>query len=139
MSNTMTISPNKWLSCFEARKSAVINLVCFPFGGAGASVYKPLAARLPESVQLWSVQLPGRENRFAEPFAGSPAAVVQSISDEINLLRLENTAFFGHSMGSDLALMCASLRHRNGDALPSLLALSGKKPPHLPMQVSGRT
>jgi surfactin synthase thioesterase subunit len=128
----MQVSPHKWLTCFQPRPSADINLVCFPFGGASASAYKQLTAQLPENVQVWSVQLPGRENRFAEPFATNPVKVVQSVSDEIRLLRLENIVFFGHSMGSDLALLCTALRHQGGYGWPLLLAVSGNKPPHLP-------
>lgn len=132
MISRMQVSPNKWLTCFQTRPSAEINLVCFPFGGASASAYKQLTAKLADNVQVWSVQLPGRENRFAEPFANNPAAVVQSVSDEIRLLRLENVAFFGHSMGSDLALLCTLLRHQQGFGWPLLLAVSGNKPPHIP-------
>lgn len=129
----MKISPTKWLTCFQVRPDAVIHLILFPFGGAAASAYRNLAASLPASVQAWAVQLPGRENRFNEPFCVDPMQVVQAVADEIDRLQLHNIAFFGHSMGSDLALLCHYVRRLQQRSLPKVLVLSGNKPPCLPV------
>lgn len=130
----MSIPPTKWLSRLTRNASARINLVCFPYGGAGASAYKPLAMLLPADIDVWAVQLPGRENRFSEPFAQDADAAVQAISADIDRLGLNNLMFFGHSMGSDLAVLCASFRQQQKRTMPRLLVVSGNKPPHIPLQ-----
>lgn len=130
----MSLLPSKWLSRLTRHSSARINLVCFPYGGAGASVYKALALQLPADIEVWAVQLPGRENRFAEPFAGDADAAVQAVSADIDRLDLNNLLFFGHSMGSDLAVLCATLRQQQKRIMPRVLVVSGNRPPHLPLQ-----
>ncbi len=127
-------STTPWLTCLTRTPSPTINLICFPFGGAGASAYRPLAAQLPPGVALWSVQLPGRENRFAEPFAQNADAVVQAISADIDRLGSQPLVLFGHSMGSDLAVLCAMWRQQQEKPPLRGLVVSGNKPPHLPLE-----
>lgn len=126
--------PVKWLSRLTRHSSVRINLVCFPYGGAGASAYKSLALLLPPDIDVWAVQLPGRENRFSEPFAQDADAAVQAISADIDRLGLKNLMFFGHSMGSDLAVLCATFRQQQKLTPPDVLVVSGNKPPHIPLQ-----
>ena len=129
----MNTTATRWLSRLTRHSAATVNLICFPFGGAGASAYKPLSGRLPADVEVWSVQLPGRENRFAEPFALNADAAVQEISAEIDRLGLQRLVFFGHSMGSDLAVLCAQWRQQQGRGPLRGLVVSGNKPPHIPL------
>lgn len=129
----MKISPRKWLTCFQARPAAAFNLILFPFGGGGASAYRELALQLPAHIQAWAVQLPGRESRFAEPFCCDPLTVVRAVADEIDALQLPNPVFFGHSMGSDLAVLSVFQRRQQGLPLPPVLMVSGNKPPSEPL------
>ena len=123
-------SPNKWLTCFDIKPAAYFNLICFPFGGAGASVYKAWAEMLPDTVQLWAVQLPGRENRFSEAFATNPAQMIAAVIEEIALLKLTNLVVFGHSMGAHFALSATQLLEPNTTV--NLLVVSGNRPPCIP-------
>lgn len=127
----MNAVSSKWLTRLTRNAAASINLICFPFGGAAASAYKPLAGCLPANVEVWAVQLPGRENRFAEPFAEHADSVVQAISSEIDRLGLRQLLFFGHSMGSDLAVLSAQWRQQQGSEPLRALVVSGNRPPHI--------
>ena len=106
-------------------------LFVFPHAGAGASAYR-LAAYLPDTVEVCTVQLPGRENRFAEPALTSlddaVAALAPFIADHADL----PYAFFGHSMGSLIAFETARRLRALGARLPERLFLSGMRAPGLP-------
>lgn len=121
-----------WLRGLDSRElTAQRRLFVFPHAGAGASAYR-LAAYLPDTVEVCTVQLPGRESRFAEPALTSlddaVAALAPLIADHTDL----PYAFFGHSMGSLIAFETARRLRALGTRLPDRLFLSGMRAPGLP-------
>jgi amino acid adenylation domain-containing protein len=60
----------------------VLSIVCAPYGGASASVYKELAAELPAGHSLFSIQVPGRDLGRAEEHL-SVDQVADSCTQEI--------------------------------------------------------
>ena len=106
-------------------------LFCFPYAGAGASVYRRLAAAVPPGVEICAAQLPGREDRFSEPPLVRLSAIVPLLVREMQPLMGARFAFFGHSMGALLAFeLTRELRRRNLP-LPLHLFVSGRRAPHL--------
>lgn len=129
---TATDLASAWLRGLGSRElTAQRRLFVFPHAGAGASAYQ-LAAHLPDTVEVCGVQLPGRENRFAEPALTSledaVAALVPLIADHTDL----PYAFFGHSMGSLVAFETTRRLRVLGARLPDHLFLSGMRAPNLP-------
>ncbi|MEU8998470.1 alpha/beta fold hydrolase [Streptomyces caniferus] len=121
-----------WLRGLGSRDvTAQRRLFVFPHAGAGASAYR-LAAYLPDTVEVCTVQLPGRESRFAEPALTSldeaVAALAPLIADHTDL----PYAFFGHSMGSLIAFETARRLRALGTRMPDRLFLSGMRAPGLP-------
>ncbi|MEV7003823.1 alpha/beta fold hydrolase [Streptomyces sp. NPDC093982] len=121
-----------WIRGLGSRElTAQRRLFVFPHAGAGASAYR-LAAYLPDTVEVCTVQLPGRETRFAEPALTSldeaVAALAPLIADHADL----PYAFFGHSMGSLIAFETARRLRALGTPLPDRLFLSGMRAPGLP-------
>ncbi|WP_406191909.1 alpha/beta fold hydrolase [Streptomyces sp. NBC_01017] len=121
-----------WIRGLGSREpTAQRRLFVFPHAGAGASAYR-LAAYLPDTVEVCTVQLPGRENRFAEPALTSVdeavGALAPLIADHTDL----PYAFFGHSMGSLIAFETARRLRALGTPLPDRLFLSGMRAPGLP-------
>ncbi|AGP59500.1 thioesterase II family protein [Streptomyces rapamycinicus] len=121
-----------WLRGLGGREhTARWRLFVFPHAGAGASAYR-LAAHLPETVEVCTVQLPGRENRLAEPALTSlddaVAALAPLIADHTDL----PYAFFGHSMGALIAFETARRLRALGTRLPDRLFLSSMRAPGLP-------
>lgn len=88
-----------------------MHLVCLPFAGAGASFFAPWERDVPEGLVILPLQLPGREERFAEPLHTDVAVVaeeacswvVEQVGDDARV------ALFGHSLGAVLAY---ELAHR---------------------------
>ncbi|WP_240197608.1 thioesterase II family protein, partial [Nonomuraea lactucae] len=77
-------------------------------------------------VTVSPLQLPGRENRIAEP----PAFTVGDVTDEIAPGTGEPYALYGHSMGARLAFEVARELRRRGLPQPSRLYVGGAHPPH---------
>jgi len=114
---------------FSGGPQSRVRLVCFPWAGAGASVFRRFAGQLPESIELLAVQLPAREDRFSEKgLVRMETVVAQIISD---LIRLSDRplVFFGHSMGSLVAYEVAQSLKINFGREPEMLIVSGSGSP----------
>lgn len=99
-------------------------LVCLPYAGAGASLYRPWAALAGNALEIVPLQLPGRERLIdEEPYRD----VHQAVDGLLPQLRERlgdgdhKVALFGHSLGAVLAY---ELAHR-------LVAESGIELVHL--------
>ncbi|MEU7718989.1 thioesterase II family protein [Streptomyces tibetensis] len=82
-----------------------IPVLCFPFAGAGASVYRRCQEYGSDTVLITPVQLPGREERFGEPLHTDVVAAVDDLLPSV-LDRIAGSpavALFGHSLGAVLA------------------------------------
>ncbi|HEV2146495.1 MAG TPA: alpha/beta fold hydrolase [Longimicrobiaceae bacterium] len=111
------------------RPQPLVRLVCFPWCGAGASVYRKLAALLPDHVELLAVQLPGREDRFGERRLLRMEQVVEQVVPDLVAVFDRPLALFGHSMGALVAHEAArALRERTGRE-PHAVVVSGQSAP----------
>jgi len=109
-----------------------VRVVCFPYAGAGASAYFSWAQHLAKrDIELWNVQLPGRESRLCEPPVRVFSDMVQQLTDALRPLEAANVplAFFGHSLGALLAYEVARHLARQDRRLPVGLFLSGRNAP----------
>lgn len=112
-------------------RSACPRLYCFPYAGGAAPAYQPLAGPLP-GVDLISFQLPGRQDRFREkPVEDLRAIVPHAVAAIAAQLDGRPFALFGHSMGTILAYEVARELAAMGAAEPALLAVSGRRAPHV--------
>ncbi|MEY9877106.1 medium-chain acyl-[acyl-carrier-protein] hydrolase [Streptacidiphilus sp. MAP12-33] len=128
----MTTAPTPWLLGLPDLDPAKERLFCFPHAGAGASVFAPWRANLPESVGLFPVQLPGRENRFGDPMPDTLEELTEQTAQALLPLLRPPYVLFGHSFGGLLAFALARHLHDLGHPLPRVLLISGARPPHLP-------
>ena len=121
-----------WFPDAQSAPGAKLRLFCFPYAGAGASVFKGWANCLPPGVEVWPAHLPGRGGRFGE----APHVTLDSLLDDLvgairPLLGLP-FSFFGHSLGALISFeLTRRLREEFGVA-PGCLFVSGARGPHLP-------
>ncbi|WP_338911147.1 thioesterase II family protein [Mycetohabitans rhizoxinica] len=103
-------------------------LFCFPFAGAGASVFRPWVEPLADSVAVVSVQLPGREQLLAAPPFTNVHEAIPKISTHLApaVAEAPEIIIFGHSLGAILAYEFA--RTIPADK-PCLLMVSGSPAP----------
>ncbi|MFC6879402.1 MULTISPECIES: thioesterase II family protein [Actinomadura] len=114
----------QWLRCLDRRPSARWKLICFPYAGAGASVFHPLAEALPATTEPWAVQYPAREDRATEPAAAQLVSMAADISYALQWLNEPPSAFLGHSMGAVVAYETIRRMSRIGLSEPSRLFVS---------------
>src|SRR4051812_1322263 len=126
----MTSPESAWLVCRSRRPEARLRLICFPYAGVGASIYRRWPAALPADIEVWAVQNPGRENRIREKPSTSIDELVDAIRGELGSLLERPFALFGHSMGAVLATELARKLHVAGIE-PVHLIVSGRRPPHI--------
>ncbi|HZM74963.1 MAG TPA: alpha/beta fold hydrolase [Candidatus Limnocylindrales bacterium] len=113
------------------RPHATMRLFCFPYAGGAASAFRPWRA-LPEEIEVYAIQLSGREDRFAE----EPVTELAPILDELERAFTRYTgkpfAFFGHSLGALVGWEFARRLRRLEMALPAHTFVSGARAPQCP-------
>ncbi|MGB3293322.1 MAG: alpha/beta fold hydrolase [Phormidesmis sp.] len=129
----MTLLPDSsWLTCPRPNARAPLRLFCFPYAGAGASVFRPWAAKLYPTVEVYAVQLPGRERRIGEPSLTSLHALVAPLATALLPYLDKPFAFFGHSMGALISFEVVRYLRQRHNFLPIHLFVSGCRAPHIP-------
>ena len=126
-----TDTANAWLRINQPNHHAHCRLFCLPYAGGAASIYRTWHQHLPAEIEVWAVQLPGRENRIREnPFTNA-ADLVQALLPNILPYLDKPFALFGHSMGALIAYELAHALSQQGYS-PTHLLVSGRRAPFLP-------
>lgn len=93
-----------WVVCY--RKTEIepsLRLFCLPYAGGSASVFRDWPDRLPKSVEVCAIQLPGRETRLSEPAFTRLHPLVQELAQALLPSLDRPFAFFGYSVGALIA------------------------------------
>jgi len=101
-------------------------LLCFPYAGGAASLYRLWPALLGPAVDVCPVELPGRGVRGDEPACRDMAILCAELAQAIEPM-LDGTpvALFGHSMGARIAF---ELAHRFDGRIARLFASGSPAP-----------
>lgn len=126
----MKTSP--WLVPTRPNPSATLRLFCFAYAGGGASAFAPWVRSLPPSVEILSVQLPGREGRFHEAPLTQLPEVMDGVSRAIGEHLDKPYLLFGHSLGALIAFELTRQYVAQSRAMPAALIVSGKRAPQMP-------
>jgi surfactin synthase thioesterase subunit len=112
-----------------------MKLFCLPFAGAGATLFRAWPKPLDRSLQVVPLQLPGREERFADEFHQDIEAAGR---EQVGTIRSaigpsERFALFGHSFGATLAFEVAHQFAERSDSRLFHLFASGAPAPDVPL------
>jgi medium-chain acyl-[acyl-carrier-protein] hydrolase len=121
-----------WIVRRKPNPGAALRLLCFPYAGGGASVYRTWPEALPADVELWSVELPGRETRGRERPFERLGPLIASLTDAVAPELDAPFAIYGHSLGALVAFSFARELRRRSLAAPVHLFVSGRRAPQLP-------
>lgn len=122
---------NRWLVSFRAVAAPRLRILCLPFAGGGANVYRPWADLVPQDVELLAARLPGRETRIAEKPATDISIIVDGLLDDLRDRADCPLALFGHSMGAGIAYDVAHRLTELGK-MPAAIMVTGRPAPFLP-------
>ena len=101
------------IKCLQHQPMATLRLICIPYAGAGASVYRAWAKLLAPKIEVFAVQLPGREDRLRDPAFRQWAPMMAALTGATADLPRMPTAIFGYSLGAVVALELSRWMHRH--------------------------
>ncbi|MGH1555837.1 thioesterase II family protein [Streptomyces sp. L7] len=113
----------------QDRPAAAIRLVCLPYAGGSAAVYRTWNQLVPSDVAVCPVELPGRGMRIGEQPFSRLAPLVRALADAMEPLFDRPFALFGHSLGGLVAFELARLLRRRGWPVPCHLFVSASAAP----------
>jgi surfactin synthase thioesterase subunit len=116
----------------HAAQSDAVRLFCFPYAGGGASLFRFWPTDLSPTIEVYPIQLPGREGRWREPPLTQISVLARALSEALRPLLRPPYAFFGHSMGAFVAFELARQLRREHLPGPAMLIASGARAPQIP-------
>lgn len=128
--------PSPWIVPLNRPAKPRATLYAFPHAGAGAAAFRLWPGDVGDELAIRAIQLPGRENRLAEPPLTDFAAVVSALLPELLAEARPPYLFFGHSLGALLAFEIAREFRAASHPLPDHLLVSGRKAPDIPEEPS---
>jgi medium-chain acyl-[acyl-carrier-protein] hydrolase len=107
-----------------------MRLFCLPYAGGSGHIFYPWRDKLPKTVELGIIQLPGRATRMSEtPFrqmAPLVAALTTALQDHLD----KPFCLFGHSMGAAVAFELARALEGQGHCVEKLF-VGGRRAPQV--------
>jgi len=128
----MNKNTKAWFQNGRMSEQVELKMFCFPYAGGTALVFKKWADLLPSTVEVISVELPGRGVRLREPAHVSLPPLIDELEEVIWPLLDKPFVFFGHSMGALIAFELARTLRRKYDHEPRALFVSGCRGPQTP-------
>ncbi|MDP5336978.1 MAG: thioesterase domain-containing protein [Nodularia sp. (in: cyanobacteria)] len=130
---TVTQPQNVWIIRPEVNINAKLRLICFPYAGGGASLFRSWTKAFPQNVEVCAVQLPGRENRLKETPFTHIEPLIKSLTAAILPYLDIPFAFFGYSMGSLISFELARQLRKQYKLSPIHLFVAASRGVQLPV------
>lgn len=128
----VTQEANPWITPLRRNPQARFRLFCFPYAGAGASIFRTWLEDVPAEIEICPIQLPGRENRIKETPFTRLSPLIQTLAPLLRPYLDIPFAFFGHSLGALLCFELAREFRKQNFPSPAHLFVSGSRAPQIP-------
>jgi len=132
MTSSPKVAQSPWFQVPRPVDAPRLRLFCFSYAGGNASTYRDWHRLLPADVEVCSVQLPGRGSRFKERAHTTLNSLLDALQTAIQPYVGVPYAFFGHSMGAQVAFELARRLRDSGARQPACLIVSGRRGPQRP-------
>jgi medium-chain acyl-[acyl-carrier-protein] hydrolase len=123
-----------WVQFTAPVPATHLPLICFHHAGGSASFFRGWIPKLADrGIDVWPVQLPGRENRYHEPVVTDLAALTATLTRFLaGHLADRPFALYGHSAGAWMACAFAMRLADIGMAPPRHIFVAASRPPSHP-------
>lgn len=125
-------SASTWFKLLQPQPLARRRIFCFPYAGGSSSIYQHWPSTLPPDLEIYSVQLPGREGRYFEPPFTRLEPLIHALADAAGPYLDRPFVCFGHSMGALIGFELARELRRRSLPTPERLYVSAFRAPHTP-------
>ena len=101
------VAPTAFAVPLSQPSPAAVHLLCVPYAGGGAAVFRHWPALLPPTLAVSAIRLPGRESRIGEPPLADIGQMVTAAADDLaaDTATGRPYALFGHSFGALVAFI----------------------------------
>lgn len=123
---------NLWFPYARLLPESKIRIVCFPYAGAGASIYKSWPDRFGTTVDVLAAQPPGREGRIRERAHAELLFYIKDCIESLIPYLDKPILLFGHSLGALAAFELAREMRRRSLVMPLRVIVSGSREPQTP-------
>lgn len=129
------MTSSKWLVRNRVGKNTDFRLFCFSYAGGNAATFRRWHEVLAENVEVVSIQLPGRANRYGEPVITEMDSLIDQLLSAMSGCLDKPYALFGHSLGSRIAFQLAVECSKRRLRMPSHFIGSASRSPDLPIGI----
>ena len=126
---TFTQTTNPWITNLKSNSSASLRLFCFPYAGGNSYIFRPWLDRIPKTIEICPIELPGRGFQIKSAPYRQIEPLVKAIATAILPYLNKPFAFFGHSMGGLVSFELARFIRRQYNLEPVHLFISGRRAP----------
>lgn len=127
--NASNNSLNRWCRIYRPQPLATHRIILLPHASGSASFFRQWSNLFPETIEIISVQYPGREDRLADPMISDMPSLVQSICSGLTRYLNKPYILFGHSMGGGVAYELYQMLQQKKLPKPKHLVISAFEAP----------
>ncbi len=124
----------RWLPYDDHRTDARLRLLCLPYAGGNARMFRHWGAAMPDGVEICPVELPGRGTRRGEHCVSCMPELVEKMAAEMEPLLDLPFAIFGYSMGGLVGFELARALRRLYGREPTALLVAAQNAPSVPLE-----
>ncbi len=110
-------------------------LICFPYAGGSAHIYRGWAQRFGADMEVKAVVLPGRSHRLREEPWRDWDQLLTGLHDELAPWLDAPHVMFGHSFGGRIAFEMTQMLNREGRETTRQVIISGCRSPGYPQSL----
>jgi len=122
---------NSWVTCPQPNPQAQIRLFCLPYAGGSAAVFRTWADKLPQTIEVCPLEIPGRGRQMKTPPFTQLAPLVSATTNALLPYLNKPFAIFGYSMGALVAFELTRLLSFEYNFTPLHLFVAARHAPQI--------